>query len=142
MNRLTHFVMVGGPERISPNPFFDTAYYLDRYPDVLASGHNPLLHFLIWGSNEGRRIHSDFDIATYQVHCPDCPAHAADALRYICTNETAEGFFARNNPWIKIDYAAKESQYRRWFDAIWTMEEYESNRHLLEQVAARANAAE
>ena len=38
-----------------PSVFFDTGYYLTTYPDVAASGQDPLTHFLEQGRAEGRR---------------------------------------------------------------------------------------
>ena len=35
-------------------PFFDAAYYLERYPDIAAGGIDPLEHYLTYGWREGR----------------------------------------------------------------------------------------
>jgi len=37
------------------NDFFNTFYYLDKYPDVKRANVNPLLHFLRKGKKEGRK---------------------------------------------------------------------------------------
>jgi FMN phosphatase YigB (HAD superfamily) len=39
---------------LAPGPLFDSATYLDKYPDVAAANSNPLLHYLNHGRAEGR----------------------------------------------------------------------------------------
>jgi glycosyltransferase involved in cell wall biosynthesis len=39
--------------------WFDSAYYLEKNPDVLRNGANPLVHFLLYGQSEGRPAWSD-----------------------------------------------------------------------------------
>lgn len=50
-----HYLRIGARLLRNPSPAFDTGYYLSTYPDVAASGKNPLLHYIIYGRNEGRR---------------------------------------------------------------------------------------
>lgn len=38
----------------SPSEYFSGGWYLERYEDVKTLGHNPLVHFLLHGHNEGR----------------------------------------------------------------------------------------
>ena len=40
---------------MTPSPHFSTLGYLDDYPDVRASGGNPLTHYLNRGIDEGRK---------------------------------------------------------------------------------------
>ncbi len=39
---------------INPSPDFDSRFYMVQYPDVANSGQNPLLHYLLYGRDEGR----------------------------------------------------------------------------------------
>ena len=41
--------------RFKQKGLFDEQAYLDRYPDVVDSGMNPLVHYLKHGMNEGRK---------------------------------------------------------------------------------------
>ena len=41
--------------------FFDPGWYLSRYPDVAASGTEPLHHFVHYGAAEGRDPNRFFD---------------------------------------------------------------------------------
>lgn len=39
---------------LKPTPYFDTVWYLERYPDVKDSGMNPFAHFIKYGIEERR----------------------------------------------------------------------------------------
>ncbi|MBX9899787.1 MAG: hypothetical protein K2Y28_03300 [Burkholderiaceae bacterium] len=41
----------------NPSPYFDVAYYLQRNKDVANSKHDPLVHFLCFGTKENRKFH-------------------------------------------------------------------------------------
>ena len=51
--------------------FFDPHWYLARYPDVAASGAEPLHHFVHHGAAEGRDPNRFFDGSWYLMHYPD-----------------------------------------------------------------------
>lgn len=51
-----HYLMYGGFEGRNPGPAFHSAFYLAHYPDVAANKINPLVHYLLHGHKEGRRI--------------------------------------------------------------------------------------
>lgn len=51
-----HYLMYGGFEGRNPGPAFHSAFYLAEYPDVASSKTNPLVHYLLHGHKEGRRI--------------------------------------------------------------------------------------
>lgn len=53
---LDHFMSVGGPEGRAPGPRFDGAAYLSDHADVARAGLNPLVHYLVYGFAEGRRV--------------------------------------------------------------------------------------
>jgi hypothetical protein len=42
--------------RIRASGLFDARWYMARYPDVAASGMDPLEHFLVFGASEGRLL--------------------------------------------------------------------------------------
>lgn len=52
---LAHYLDFGWRAGLNPSASFDTAYYLTTNPDVAAGSMNPLLHFLKYGRDEGRR---------------------------------------------------------------------------------------
>jgi len=49
-----HYLSVGAAAGLNPSAAFDTRWYLSKYPDVGSSGHNPLVHFVLYGLEEGR----------------------------------------------------------------------------------------
>ncbi len=57
--------------RVKPGILFDRQYYLSRSPDVVASGADPLFHFLRCGAAEGRKPHPLFDPPFYLENHPD-----------------------------------------------------------------------
>lgn len=65
---------------------FDPAWYLDRYPDVRATGMDPLRHYVSYGAAEGRDPHPLFDCAWYLKFRPNAQEAnrnpVIDYLRY------------------------------------------------------------
>ena len=51
---LLHYLTAGWRAGLKPHPLFDPAWYLERYPDVAASGQEPLTHYVLAGGAEGR----------------------------------------------------------------------------------------
>lgn len=49
-----HYCSTGWREGLDPSRGFSTSAYLAQYDDVRASGMNPFVHFLRYGSDEGR----------------------------------------------------------------------------------------
>jgi glycosyltransferase involved in cell wall biosynthesis len=58
---LSHYMNNRRGNVVSPNTFFDTAYYCGAYPDIPAAGIDPFEHFAQWGVFEGRRPCPGFD---------------------------------------------------------------------------------
>jgi glycosyltransferase involved in cell wall biosynthesis len=71
LDPLQHFVVYGGGEGRDPNPFFDSAWYLEQNPDVSASGESPLLHYLTVGAPQLRSPHPRFDPTFYVARHPE-----------------------------------------------------------------------
>jgi hypothetical protein len=61
-----NWMTYGWREGQRPNFYFDTDWYLTYYPDVAASGINPLLHYIHHGEQEGRRPSIYFDPSWYR----------------------------------------------------------------------------
>lgn len=60
--------------------FFEKEYYLDRNPDVKASGIDPIKHYLNHGHNEGRDPTPDFSTNDYLARYPDVAAAGMNAF--------------------------------------------------------------
>jgi hypothetical protein len=55
----------------APHALFDQAFYLAHNDDVREGGFNPLIHFVLYGEQEGRRPNEYFDPAWYRSANPD-----------------------------------------------------------------------
>ncbi len=51
-----HYLLVGAAQGNDPGPRFSSGYYLGHHTDVAAAGANPLLHYVMYGESEGRKI--------------------------------------------------------------------------------------
>jgi GT2 family glycosyltransferase len=63
--------LVASVRRVDPWELFDTQYYLSSYPDVAATGSDPMFHFLRYGARERRNPHPLFDTRYYLREYPD-----------------------------------------------------------------------
>lgn len=62
---LLHFIRKGVKENRKPNAEFDPEWYLKHYLDVYESQLNPLMHYIIHGSQEQRFINME----SYECYC-------------------------------------------------------------------------
>lgn len=95
----------------NPHPLFDTEYYLARYPDVAASGVEPLTHFVAKGGQEGRKPHPLFDTSYYLSQHPDIAKSGINPLVHFLRFGANEGrrpnpyfdpaFYVRHNPGVR-----------------------------------------
>lgn len=64
---LVHYVTVGSARGLKPHRLFDPAWYRGQYPDVVASGFDPLSHYVLAGGREGRDPGPWFDATGYMA---------------------------------------------------------------------------
>jgi len=76
---------------LNPHPLFSWSYYLANNPDVVASGAEPLSHYLKGGWREGRKPHPLFDPAGYMRLQPDIDASGQEPLTHYVSSGAAEG---------------------------------------------------
>lgn len=81
----------GGFLRGNPNPMFDTAWYLDRHPDLRATEKNPLVHYLEVGERAGDAPSARFDPQWYLDEYPDVAATQLSPLLHYLKFGAAEG---------------------------------------------------
>jgi len=70
--------------------FFDAAWYQVRYPDIAASGIDPLQHFIRHGAAERRDPNGFFDNAWYAARYPDIAASGLNPLLHYLRAGAAE----------------------------------------------------
>lgn len=84
-----------GLEFLRASGWFDADWYLARYPDVLAAGVDPLVHFDAFGWKEARDPGPRFDTAWYLRANPDVAAAGVNPLSHFLEHGLAEGRPAR-----------------------------------------------
>jgi hypothetical protein len=77
-------------EAIRRSLFFNSAYYLETYPDVRAAGIDPALHYLVHGSREGRDPGPLFSSKAYLVRYPDVAEAGVNPLLHYETQGRRE----------------------------------------------------
>jgi hypothetical protein len=87
---LLHFLVEGAYQGRQPHPLFDPAFYLRKYPDVAASGANPLCHYLKYGAAELRQPHPLFDPGFYLDRNPDIRRAGVNPLVHYIRHGAAE----------------------------------------------------
>lgn len=65
---------------IRNSPFFNSAQYLARNPDVRATGMDPAFHYLVHGNGEGRDPGPFFSTKAYLARHPDVAQAGLNAL--------------------------------------------------------------
>lgn len=86
-----HYARYGVKRKRNPNLLFDTAFYLDNNPDVVASGMNPLLHYTCHGADERRNPSSYFDTGFYLDKYPDVAQSGLNPLLHYFRHGAKEG---------------------------------------------------
>ncbi|MEJ8823994.1 hypothetical protein WKW80_18510 [Variovorax humicola] len=70
---------------------FDVDYYLKRYPDVVASGMDPIDHFLSFGAKENRDPSCEFSTLGYLHLHEDVAASGMNSLVHYLRHGISEG---------------------------------------------------
>jgi O-antigen biosynthesis protein len=75
---------------ISDSSLFEKHFYLSANPDVRASGIDPAVHYLKWGSKEGRSPSPFFSEIEYRNRYPDVAASGLSAVEHYERHGRAE----------------------------------------------------
>lgn len=100
---------------------FDARFYLSQYPDVAASGADPLNHYLVHGAAERRAPHVLFDANFYLDTNPDVASTGINPLvHYLREGATQRRdphplfdtvFYLANNPGVALEGATPLEHY-------------------------------
>ena len=82
---------------------FDAAYYLSSHPDVLATGTDPLDHFMMAGWRERRDPNPAFSVRDYLESYPDIAAAGINPFVHYLQAGRSEGRIARNELGFRYD---------------------------------------
>lgn len=78
-------------QRILESGLFDRDFYRSQYPDVGASGLDPVRHYLRSGADEGRNPSELFDTRFYAERNPQVVASGANPLVHFICQGASEG---------------------------------------------------
>lgn len=78
---------------LSGSDLFDPRWYCATYPDVTASGMDPAMHFLKYGSGWGRDPGPAFETGFYRARYPDVAEHGLVPLVHYLSQGRQEGRF-------------------------------------------------
>lgn len=80
---------------LTKSQLFDTAWYLTSYPDVQVADVDPIAHYLVHGTAEGRNPGPDFDARHYLSHNPDVAEGGTNPLVHYLRHGRSEGRSSR-----------------------------------------------
>lgn len=113
---IQHFLRFGGKEGRAPSEKFDAAGYLEANKDVAYRGLNPLVHYLKWGKEEGRKIAISRPAARASLSGKRRSAPSVDLSRY-----SKNGILLVTEQEIRDLELLHETDL---FDAEWYLENY------------------
>ena len=108
---------------VSDSVFFEKHFYLNDNPDVAASGIDPVIHYLKWGSREGRSPSPFFSESGYRDRYPDVGDSDLTAIEHYERYGRAEG----RRLWSsdgRLDPASTAAEtYRDWIAEYDTLDD-------------------
>lgn len=83
LEAIEHYLASGSSRGLAPAAWFDGDFYLRRYQDVEAAGHNPFWHFVAFGWKELRQPASDIDPAWLMLTEPRLSSAGSNLLQFL-----------------------------------------------------------
>ncbi len=80
-----------GIESVRESEFFDSAWYLETYPEVARAGWDPAEHYFLYGASERRNPGPDFNSAWYSDRYSDVDAFGVNPLLHYLHHGRGEG---------------------------------------------------
>ena len=93
--------------------YFDAGYYLSRYPDVASTKVNPLWHYVLQGSSEGRSPSSRFNARDYLRQYPDVARARINPLLHYARYGRGENRKTRRSPGFALGASNDVRQDKR-----------------------------
>jgi hypothetical protein len=91
-NCLEHYCTIGWQLGIDPSPLFETNNYFSKYPDIRASGINPMVHFFKFGIREGRYSMDDIHFMRKTASIKKTSSIGEDRLNQVSNRRELEYF--------------------------------------------------
>jgi O-antigen biosynthesis protein len=115
-------------ELLAKSGLFDPMHYLECNDDVAALGVDPLLHYVRYGSQEGRNPSANFDTLFYLEQCTKLGAQPDNPLLHYITSGRAAGLLTirpREGETTSVEQAQYETLWQSGlFDPIYYLERY------------------
>lgn len=94
----------GAQKRLRASGLFDDEYYVRAHPEVAAYGGGALLHYLVYGSREGRSPHVLFDERGYRATHPEVDQEGGIALLHYLDHDDYNPNQWFDGKWYKMKY--------------------------------------
>jgi glycosyltransferase involved in cell wall biosynthesis len=119
---------------IEASSLFDASWYASTYPDVIAAGYQPSIHYVRYGFAQKRQPGPNFDAVWYCDAYEDVGANSENPLLHYIYFGEAEGRRKRSLPSATISSSIHEEQFAQTnietllnselFDANWYLNQY------------------
>ena len=119
---------------IEQSPLFDLSWYSATYPDVIAAGYRPSIHYVRYGFEQKRQPGPDFDGVWYCDAYEDVSANGENPLLHYIFFGEAEGRRKRSIPTATISQSIHDEQFveanikaiqdSAFFDQTWYLSRY------------------
>ena len=119
---------------IEASSLFDASWYASTYPDVIAAGYQPSIHYVRYGFAQKRQPGPNFDAVWYCDAYEDVGANSENPLLHYIYFGEAEGRRKRSLPSATISSSIHEEQFAQTnietllnselFDATWYLNQY------------------
>lgn len=119
---------------IEASSLFDASWYASTYPDIIAAGYQPSIHYVRYGFAQKRQPGPNFDAVWYCDAYEDVSASGENPLLHYIYFGEAEGRRKRSLPSATISSSIHEEQFAQinietllsseLFDAIWYLNQY------------------
>ena len=118
------------PEIIKKYPVFDAAWYLEKQPDVIGSGIDPLQHYLSQGFYEKRQPSPSFYPLLYKHICPYYDAYRQNPILHFALIGVDDPEVERDVRNMRV-LATQRSRIldSGWFDPEWYLKTHPSVHH-------------
>jgi hypothetical protein len=115
---------------VASSQYFDSAWYLEEYPDVASANENPVLHYVRYGATQSRNPGPNFDAQWYRNSYSDVSAAGVNPLLHYLEFGYREGRAIRppaveDAPDAELKRQADLIGQSSLFDSKWYVENYQ-----------------
>ncbi len=120
MGAIAHYLNKGYKQHLNPNPYFNTKYYMETYPDVRNNDQNPLYHFVVQGAREDRNPSFEFNTQLYMsLHKDEINNENLNPLLHFIRNQAKEENVKNGSPQLKTSSSGSTNgQHQTLLDLI------------------------